>query len=625
MYAIGFSAFYHDSAVALSKDSSVLFAAQEERFTRVKGDSTFPTNSFIEALKYLVKDYKKSDQDPSSNIIDVSILYYENFYIKALRSFFLILKEPSLIGLVRFVNMLLTKNPFRIRNIVKKTIKAFEKSSRSTNITFCVSYKASSHHLSHALSAHGVSGFDCSIGLVIDGVGEIDTISLWYFKGSKYKRLREHAKFPNSLGLFYALITSHLGFKVNSGEYKVMGLAPYGKQSKTHVLRKILNFSSKFPFYRLDQNFLSFTSLSIASSRLENIVGFKKRKEESKLTEAHLDTAASLQLITEESLENILAYLSDKYPGVPLTYSGGVALNCKANRLISKYFRNYFIQPAANDAGGSIGASLLPNYTYDVGLPISSVENNIQYHADDFNPFLGIDIFNSEVKDLLDDKCCTYHYMDDSELALKAASLIFQENYVVAVCRNRMEFGPRALGNRSIICDPRIKTNQSRINRIVKKREDFRPFAPCILEEYVSEYYDGYCDKYMLTTATAKDSISNYSDAKSDRHELISSNHITSKISSVVHVDLSARVQIVTEESSPFLHRVLTNFYALSQIPVLVNTSFNQRGEPIVCTAIDAFECFFSVDLDALILGNYLIYKSENSHISISDRRFQMD
>ena len=168
MYAIGFSAFYHDSAVALSKDSSVLFAAQEERFTRVKGDSTFPTNSFIEALKYLVKDYKKSDQDPSSNVIDVSILYYENFYIKALRSFFLILKEPSLIGLVRFVNMLLTKNPFRIRNIVKKTIKAFEKSSRSTNITFCVSYKASSHHF-HALSAHGVSGFDCSTGLVIDG------------------------------------------------------------------------------------------------------------------------------------------------------------------------------------------------------------------------------------------------------------------------------------------------------------------------------------------------------------------------------------------------------------------------------------------------------------------------
>lgn len=625
MYAIGISAFYHDSAVALAKGSNTIFAAQEERFTRLKGDSSFPVNSFIGALDHLIKDFRDTAcENTLLWNIPLKVVYYESFYLKLLRSLYIVIRDPSLIGWLRLANMVLVKNPLVIRNKVRKAIRLFTKANGlEKKVSFRLTFGSSKHHLSHALSAHGVSKFNNSIGLVIDGVGEIDTLSLWYFEGNQYRKLDDHVSFPNSLGLFYALITTHLGFKVNSGEYKVMGLAPYGKKTLLENLRNIIPRSSRFPFFKLNHKLLCFTSSSLASPMLATAIGFKKRKEESNLLDIHLDTAASLQAITEESIEKILQYISEKYPGVPLTYSGGVALNCKANRLIPKYFKNHFIQPAANDSGGAIGASLLPIFTHKRNLKVS---NNCYNSGNlDFNPFLGSDIKNSHVELLLKEKGCIYHYMSDKELALKIASLIYEKNLVIGVCRGRMEFGPRALGNRSIICDPRLKTNQSKINKLVKKREDFRPFAPCVLEEYASDFFDGYCDKYMLTTATAKNSKSNYFDVTRTNAELVSSNHVISDISSVVHVDLSARVQIVSQEISPFLYDVLLNFYNHTKVPILVNTSFNQRGEPIVCSALDALDSFLSIGLDVLVLGNFLLYKTDNKHLAALDRNFALD
>jgi len=468
--------------------------------------------------------------------------------------------------------------------------------------------KFSEHHLSHAASAFYPSPFNESIILTIDGVGEKVTTSIALGKENDIKIVKE-IHFPHSLGLLYSSFTHFLGFKVNDGEYKVMGLAPYGNPIFKELILKELIDAKEDGSFRLNMKYFEFaTGLQMIGKKFENLFNSKIRKPNEKINQFHMNMAASIQLALEEIVLNIVKNIKSDYPKIEnLCLAGGVALNCVANGKIleSKLFKNIWIQPAAGDAGGSLGSALA--YWYKKNLSENLINNlNNQY----FDPRLGTSYTNDEIKKILDKYKSKYIYVENGELSKYVATLLSNKK-VIGWFQDKMEFGPRALGSRSILADPRDSEMQKKINMKVKYREGFRPFAPIVLENHLKEYFDlDHYSPYMLLVGKVKENqiIEKNLDKFSGFEKL---KNIKSTIPAVTHVNYSARIQSVNNVQNPKLYSLLNEFYKISKIPVLVNTSFNLKDEPIVENPEDAFRCFMGSGLDYLVCGNFIINKEE--------------
>ena len=570
---LGISCFYHDAAAALLIDGKIVAAAQEERFTRIKHDENFPERAVDFCLK-----------SQGLNIDDVN---YVVFYDKPILKFERLIQTYVKVwpkGLKSFLMAMRTwlKEKLWIEQTISKKLKF------KGEILF------TEHHYSHAASAYYCSDFDNATVVTIDGVGEWDTTTIGYGEGNKLK-LTHSIHFPHSLGLLYSALTYYLGFKVNSAEYKVMGLAPYGDPKKyEEAFRKLININDDGSFVLNMDHFAYEYGLTMTNKKFNELFGATPRDPESELTQKHKDIAASLQKITEEIVLKIARHAKNIYPSKNLCLAGGVALNCVANGKILKegLFDNIYIQPASGDAGGAVGAAAYIYY---------DVLKNPKQKSVMPNAFLGPEFENDNIKKFLENKVIKnmgitlcYEFIDENKIFYYAANLLAQDN-VIGWFQGRMEFGPRALGGRSIIADARKKENWQRVNLKIKFRESFRPFAPSILEEHSGEYFDlgGHPSPYMLLVARVK---------KDD-------------IPAVTHVDGSARIQTINREENHRYYDLLQEFYKLTGCPVIINTSFNVRGEPIVCTPEDAFNSFLNTDMDYLILQNYVISKKDNPDI----------
>jgi len=584
-YILGISCFYHDSSACLLQDGKLLSAAQEERFTRIKHDENFPKN----AIKFCL-------EDANINIDDIEyIVFYEKPILKFDRLINTYIKNwpRGLRFFLRSMPIWLNKKIW-ISSIIKKELQKLSSTSANheTKILFVP------HHISHAASSYFLSDFKEATVVTIDGVGEKSTTSIGIGKENNLE-LKKEIHFPHSLGLFYSAFTYFLGFKVNSAEYKVMGLAPYGKAKYKDKIRKLIKIYQDGSF-KLDMKYFSYEyDLKMTGKKFEKHFAKKRRKEDEKLEQFHKDIAASLQEVLEEIVLKILDFAHKKYPSENLCLSGGVALNCVANGKIIKKskFKNLFIFPAAGDAGGSVGAALFAHHCIFKNQKRSPLKD----------VFLGPKFKNQEIKEFLDKYSIRYEEKDREVLHKKIAKKI-NENKVIGLFQGRMEFGPRALGHRSIIADPRQKENWQRVNLKIKFRESFRPFAPAVLEEKITDTFD--LDRnspYMLLVAPVK----------------------SKEIPATTHVDNSARIQSVSKEQNPFFYQVIKEFFNLTNCPVVINTSFNIRGEPIVCDYQDAFKCFLRTDMDTLVLENFLIDKDKIDRDSLMKkfkfRKFKED
>jgi len=562
---LGLSFFYHDSAACLVVDGKVVAAAQEERFTRKKHDDSFPIN----AIKYCLDFENLTIKDINSIVFyDKPILKFERLlrsYIKTwpkgLRSFLMAMQ-------------VWIKNKLWIEHKIRKQL------NYSGEIYF------TEHHYSHAASAYYTSDFDEAVVITMDGVGEWDTTTFGYGKDNKLF-LSHNIKFPHSLGLLYSALTYYLGFRVNSAEYKVMGLAPYGNPDVYYdKFRELIDIKEDGSF-KLNMKYFSYEyGLTMTNHRFNKLFGGLPRKVESDLTQKEKDIAAALQKITEEIVLKITAYAKRLHPSENLCLAGGVALNCVANGKILKQglFKNIYIYPASGDAGGAVGAALYFYYDCLKNQKQKRVMGNI---------YLGPEYSQEEIRDVLEQKKAKYDKLDEQDLLKQTARLI-DDNKVIGWFQDRMEFGPRALGNRSIIADARNKENWQRVNLKIKFRESFRPFAPTVLEDKSKEYFDLSCPSpYMLLVAQVK----------------------KDNVPAITHVDNSARIQTINRKENRKYYDLINEFYNLSGCPVIINTSFNVRGEPIVRTPEDAFNCFINTDMDYLIMDNYLISKKDNKHL----------
>lgn len=603
MNILGISCFYHDSASALVVDGKIIAAAQEERFTRKKHDASFPIN----AVKYCLQtgDIKLSDCE-AIVFYDKPLLKFERlletyfaFSPKGLQSF--LASMPVWLKEKMFLKRIIYDELGTIERLNKKKIK----------------FLFPEHHLSHAASAFYPSPFTESAILTIDGVGEWATASLSYGSNNSihiYKQL----DFPHSLGLLYSAFTYYLGFKVNSGEYKLMGLAPYGNANdeETSKFKKIIkeNLISIFPdgSIFLNQDYFNYsTGLRMTNDSLwEKLFGFPARKPESELKQNHCNLALAIQQVTEEVVILMAKELKNLSGSENICLAGGVALNCVANGKLQneKIFENIFIQPAAGDAGGALGAALTAYYLcYDNNRKINS-------HLDEMHgSYLGPEFSDWETKLMAKKYKGIYtEFNDFYYLAEKTATLISEGN-VIGWFQDRMEFGPRALGNRSILADARNPEMQKKLNLKIKYREGFRPFAPAVLSENATDYFElKGISPYMLLVQPVKSEIrkpepDNYNQMPL-REKLY---HLRSNLPSITHIDYSARIQTVHKETNPKFHVLIECFKKLTGVGVLVNTSFNVRGEPIVCTPEDAYKCLMRTEMDYLVIGNLLFNKLE--------------
>jgi carbamoyltransferase len=576
---LGLSFFYHDSAAALIQDGVVISAAQEERFTRKKHDESFPQNAIDFCLKY--SDLSVADVD--------AIVFYEKPILKFERLLMTYIKTWPL-GFSSFLKAMLSWLPSKlwVERKIRKTLK-YEGPIYFTE-----------HHMAHAAGAYFSSPFEDSVVVTMDGVGEWDTTTIGYGTGRELI-LTHEIPFPHSLGLLYSALTYYLGFKVNSAEYKVMGLAPYGNPDVYfEKMKKLVNWKDDGSF-ELDMSYFAYEyKLVMTTKKFEDLFGGAPRKPESELTQREKDIAAALQKVTNEIVLSIVKHAGRLHPSKNLCLSGGVALNCVANGLIleKKIFDNIFIQPASGDAGSALGAALFVyNSIYSDGKKIQGMQN----------VYLGDEFSNNEIKHYLmneasekfGQKTIKFSEHSDEKLFDHVARLLEGEN-AVGWFQGRMEFGPRALGNRSILADPRRKENWQKINLKIKFRESFRPFAPSVLANKAKDYFDLPIESpYMLLVARV----------------------LGNDIPAVTHVDKSARIQTVTKEQNERYHKLIEAFYNRTGCPVLINTSFNVRGEPIVRTIEDAFKCFAYTDMDYLVLGNFVISKSDNPQLEkLSER-----
>jgi carbamoyltransferase len=591
-YILGISAYYQDSAAALVKDGDIVAAAQEERFSRKKHDARFPEHAINYCLSEAAIDLKQVDY----------IVFYDKPLVKFER-----LLETYISYAPKGFRSFLTAMPIwlseklYLKHVLKKALTnlAGLKEKDLSPLLF------TEHHQSHAASAFFPSPFDRAAVMCLDGVGEWATSSVWQGDGNTLKPLWE-IDFPHSLGLLYSAFTYYTGFRVNSGEYKVMGLAPYGEPKYVElIMDNILNLKEDGTF-RLNMDYFNYaTGLTMTSDKFHRLFGSPPRTPESPLEQHHMDLARSIQEVTEEIVLRLARTVHNETGNDNLCLAGGVALNCVANGRILREgpFKNIWIQPAAGDAGGAVGAALSIWHEY------LDKKRTLNGHMDNMKgSYLGPRYSNDEIRTYLDSIGAKYQYLDDETLFTRLAELLEAEN-IVGWFQGRMEFGPRALGGRSIIGDPRSPKTQSVMNLKIKYRESFRPFAPSILAERVSDYFEQDTPSpYMLLVAPVKEHIRiPMTDEQQQLFGIEKLNVPRSTIPAITHVDYSARIQTVHEETNPRYHRLLSAFEKESGCPLLVNTSFNVRGEPIVGSPEDAYRCFMRTEMDYLVLENYLL------------------
>ncbi len=642
MNILGISAYYHDSAAALISDGEIIAAAQEERFSRKKHDARFPKNAIAYCLKEAKIDLQQLDR----------IVFYDKPLVKFER-----LLETYLAYAPNGFRSFLTAMPIWLKEkLYLKTILKRELAELANCKTSKLkpSLLFTEHHQSHAASAFFPSPFQKAAVLCLDGVGEWATTSVWLGEGNQLTPQWE-IDFPHSLGLLYSAFTYYTGFKVNSGEYKLMGLAPYGEPK---YVDKILNYLIDLKddgTFRLNMEYFNYTvGLTMTNQKFDELFEGQPRKAEGKLTQREMDIAASIQVVTEEVVLRLCRTVKKELNVDYLCLAGGVALNCVANGRILRegIFKDIWIQPAAGDAGGALGAALAIWYQYcesernvNLNLPVNIIEPqksqviptsevaedgteilntnqpvatvtksvaHLTCHDKMRGSYLGPKFTDTEISQYLDAVKASYHRLDDAELMPQLAEILQQGN-VVGWFQGRMEFGPRALGGRSIIGDPRNAKMQSVMNLKIKYRESFRPFAPSILAERVADYFDmDHSSPYMLLVAPVKASLRIPMTAEQEQLFGIDKLNVPrSEIPSVTHVDYSARVQTVHKETNPRYYDLISHFERRSGCSILVNTSFNVRGEPIVCTPEDAYRCFMRTEMDYLVLENFLIPKSE--------------
>lgn len=589
MRILGISCYYHDAAAALIVDGTIVAAAQEERFTRKKHDDRFPKS----AVAYCLKEAGVTIDE-----IDI-VAFYDRPFLKFER-----LLETYLDHAPKGFKSFMQAMPLWLKDKFWMVEHIREQLTYKGKLVF------TEHHQAHAASAFFVSPFDEAAILTVDGVGEWATSSWGIGKGNTME-FREEIRFPNSLGLLYSAFTYYTGFKVNSGEYKVMGLAPYGTPKYVDLFRKLIDIKDDGSF-ALDMSYFNYeVGLTMTSEKLHKLFSGPPRKPESPLTQKEMDVAASLQVITEEVMLKMAKHIHKVTGMKNLCLAGGVALNCVANGRILREgpFKDIWIQPAAGDAGGALGAALSTWYEY-LGNARGATGGKDAMQGS----YLGPKFSNEEIRKFLHGQKIAYHFVkDDGELFAKAGDYLAEGN-IIGWFSGRMEFGPRALGSRSIIGDARNESMQSKMNLKIKFRESFRPFAPSVALEKADEYFDlgGHESPYMLLTAYVKEERRRKMTADQEKLWGIAKlNVVRSDIPAVTHVDYSARVQTVAKDVAPRYHALLTAFEKKTGCPVLVNTSFNVRGEPIVCTPEDAFRCFMRTDIDYLVLENFIIDKKE--------------
>jgi carbamoyltransferase len=609
---LGISSFYHDSAAAIIIDGKIVAAAQEERFTRIKHDSSFPDN----AIKFCLQDSKKILEEVDH------IVFYEKPFLKFERLIETYV-EFAPIGFLSFIKAMpvwLKEKIFQKKIIFNELKKLDPKFSQISKIKFC------EHHISHAASAFYPSPFQDSAILTLDGVGEWTTTAISHGLGNKVNIIKE-MHFPHSIGLLYSAFTYYLGFRVNSGEYKVMGLAPYGDPKYCDlILEKLLNLNEDGSFLLNMDYFEYATGLTMTNNNFARLFNLGVRKENDALLQIHMDIAASIQKVIEIIILKIVKFTSKITNSKNLCLAGGVALNCVSNSKIlqTNLFDNIWVQPASGDAGGAIGCALA-YYYQELNYPRNFYFDN---KFDSMSgSYLGPEFSTLQVKEQLDSVGATYLELTEKEIYTETAKQIYNQK-AVGWFQGKMEFGPRALGNRSILADPRSFNMQKNLNLKIKYRESFRPFAPAVLKEEASYWFDLKIESpYMLFVAQVNKNKKVLSKDDKFFYGLEKLKNIKSLIPAVTHVDFSARVQTVDKNVNKSFYNLISEFFKLSGCPMLVNTSFNVRGEPIVCSPLDAYRCFMGTELDILVCNNLILYKEKQNINLLEDYRnkFQLD
>ena len=610
-YILGISAFYHDSAATLILNGKIIAAAQEERFTRIKHDSSYPYHAVEFVLKF---------SNLKLNEIE-HIVFYEKPFLKfeRLLETYVAFAPKGFVQFAKAMPIWLKEKLFQ-KNMLLNLLKDHDENFKNENkILF------SEHHLSHAASAFYPSPFDEAVILTADGVGEWATTTVAIGKGNKLD-IKKEIHFPHSLGLLYSAFTYYAGFKVNSGEYKLMGLAPYGEPKYENQIKDHLINIKDDGSFRLNQDFFNYaTGLTMTNDKFHNLFGQKPRVgKKEQITQFHMDVAASIQKVTEDIMIKICKSLRKEFEIPNLCLAGGVALNCVANGKIlkEKIFDNIWIQPAAGDAGGSLGAALAFWY-----LELNK-DRKITGKDEMQGSYLGPSFTNEEIKNSLTKLGANFEVLEEDVLIEKTAEDLSTGN-AVGWFQGRMEFGPRALGGRSILGDPRSESMQKNLNLKVKYRESFRPFAPSILRDDVNNWFELNEDSpYMLLVAYVKKEKQN--EMRESEKKLFGVEKLNikrSEIPAVTHVDYSARIQTVNENTNKKYYNLIKKFKKKTNCPVIVNTSFNIRGEPIVNTPEEAFKCFMGTELDKLVIGNCYLDKNEqdkNLKRNYSDK-FELD
>ena len=597
---LGISAFYHDSAAAIVVDGNIVAAAQEERFTRKKHDHRFPKL----AIEFCLQQAG----------LQAAELDYVGFYDKPLTKFERLIETylafaPSGYRSFRQAMPLWLKQKLHVPREIRSGLPDYKR-----RIVFL------DHHQSHAASAFFPSPYEEAAVLTLDGVGEWSTTCVGHGRGNQINLMQE-VRFPHSLGLLYSAFTYYTGFRVNSGEYKLMGLAPYGEpRYKELILNRLLDLKPDGSL-RMDMSYFNYCQgLTMTSAKFHRLFDGPPRPPESQVTKREMDLAASVQAVTEEVMLCMAQHAHRLTSSKNLVLAGGVALNCVGNGRILREgaFENIWIQPAAGDAGGALGTALF------IWHQLLEKPRSVQLPDNQRGSFLGPDFSDAAICSVLDQQKAVYSQFKDDEQLCDAVAKLIADEKVVGWFQGRMEFGPRALGARSILADARSPRMQSVMNLKIKFRESFRPFAPIVLQEYVDQYFDMRPNEespYMLQVAPVRHERRLKNEAVKSLFGIDKLNEPRSDIPAVTHVDYSARIQTIDRTRNPLVHQLLTRFHQLTGCAVMINTSFNVRSEPIVCTPLDAYRCFMMTDMDALVVGKQLLLKTEQVLPSDPDAR----
>ena len=607
MRILGVSAFYHDSAAALIEDGRIVAAAQEERFTRRKHDFAFPHNAIAYCL-----------EEASIGVDDLDhVVFYDKPFLKfeRLLETYIALAPRGFRSFKMAIPLWLREKLFQ-KSLLRGELAKFSADFDASRLLFC------EHHLSHAASAFYPSPFDNAVVLTMDGVGEWATTSAAMGNGHALEIFQE-IHFPHSLGLLYSAVTYYTGFKVNSGEYKVMGLAPYGQPKYAKLILDHLIDLKPDGSFRLDMSYFDYcTGLTMTNDRFAELFGQPVRSPDQLLAPFHMDVAASIQAVLDEAVLRLTRSLAKTTGSRNLCLAGGVALNCVANGKVLRdgQFDNIWIQPAAGDAGGAVGSALAAYHIFK-GQP-----RKLNGSDSMSGSYLGPHYSQAEIERRLAAAGARFDVLDEAGM-LEAAALALAGEKAVGWFQGRMEFGPRALGARSILGDPRSPAMQKTLNLKIKYRESFRPFAPAVLREDVANWFDLNSDSpYMLVVADVKqERRRQMTSAEQSLFGIEKLNVVRSEVPAVTHIDYSARIQTVHSDTNPRFHKLLSRFKELTGCPILVNTSFNVRGEPIVCTPEDAFRCFMGNELDVLVVGNCVLQKADQDQALKNDYSSSLD